>query len=151
MLKALKILGLEEMHKLASFHQTKKIQFKKAAGEELILWDDLPELPYESTKKNEATVLPFPKTTTHQTEGVKPGPTEHAQSSAENVACMPVDILLWQRDVVRHTGENNQKLDAFKGYKKASEMYVVKSLDEDGKDRIRFASTNGVLVNKKQG
>ena len=41
-------------------------------------------------------------------------------------------------------------MDAFKGYRKSTEMYVVKTPTHEGKDKIRFASTNGVLVNKKQ-
>ncbi len=138
------------MHKLASFYQSKHGQLKKAAGEELILWDDTPvSHSASSPKKEESKVIQFPKKTVGQMDHLRP--EQEKGEIAENEPCMPVDILLWQRDVVRHSGENNQKLDAFKGYKKASEMYVVKTLDEDGKDKIRFASTNGVLVNKKQG
>ena len=43
-----------------------------------------------------------------------------------------------------------QKKDAFKGYEKSTEMYVVKTTTHDGKDKLRFAATDGVLINKKQ-
>jgi hypothetical protein len=33
---------------------------------------------------------------------------------------------------------------------KSNEMYVVKTPSSDGKDKIRFAATQGVLINKKQ-
>ena len=42
------------------------------------------------------------------------------------------------------------KKEAARGYARATEMYVVKTSKIEGSDSIRFASTNGVLVDKKQ-
>jgi len=36
------------------------------------------------------------------------------------------------------------------GYKKSADMYVVKTTEVDGKEKIRIASTRGVLIDKKQ-
>jgi len=63
---------------------------------------------------------------------------------------MTADVLLWQRELAKHTDESIQKKKAFKGYKKSTEMYSVKTSTPEGKDKIRFASINGVLVDKKQ-
>ncbi len=44
-LRALKILGLEEILNIAEVPKMKKTALKKAAGEELISWDDEPKMP----------------------------------------------------------------------------------------------------------
>lgn len=147
-LRALNILGLEEVLKLSEVLNVKRVPLKKAAGEELIVWDDAADKqPKRSVSEpSEARVLEFPKKTIQD----MPSLPEEGKKEEEGGNIMSSDLLLWQREVTRNTGETIQKLDAFKGYKKSTEMYVVKESSLDGKDKIRFASTNGVLVNKKQ-
>lgn len=148
-LRALKILGLEEMLKLSQVLHVKQVPLKKAAGEELIVWDDAPEIAPKKASHEEAKVLSFPKKTIHD---LAPMPEEspEKEEDKERPNFLTSDMVLWQREIAKTNGENVHKLDAFKGYKKSTEMYVVKTPTVDGKDKIRFASTNGVLVNKKQ-
>lgn len=151
-LRALKILGLDEMLKLSQVLHVKQVPLKKAAGEELIVWDDAPsEVPSTSSKKvePEGKVLSFPKKTI---QDLTPMPEENPEQDddKERPNFLTSDMVLWQREIAKSSGENVHKLDAFKGYKKSTEMYVVKTPTPEGKDKIRFASTNGVLVNKKQ-
>jgi len=151
-LRALKILGLDEMLKLSQVLHVKQVPLKKAAGEELIVWDDAPSaVPSTSPKKSEgeAKVLNFPKKTI---QDLTPMPEENPEQAddKERPSFLTSDMVLWQREIAKSNGENVHKLDAFKGYKKSTEMYVVKTPTPEGKDKIRFASTNGVLVNKKQ-
>ena len=150
-LRALKILGLEEMLNLSQVLQ-KQVPLKKAAGEELMVWDEAqPEAPKRSLKEPEARVLEFPKKNLKQiTQEV--GLEDPAQPEGEPEAShvLSSEMILLQREITKNTGETVQKIDAFKGYRKSTEMYVVKTPTIDGKDKIRFASTNGVLINKKQ-
>ena len=154
-LQALKILGLEEMLKLSEVLHEKQVPLKKAAGEELIAWDDAEEKrpkPKKVRPETEARVLEFPKKNIGQMPSLreehKPSAANHEEDSGDLMAS---DVVLWQREMSKQAEGNILKLDAFKGYKKSTEMYMVKTPSSvDGKDKIRFASTKGVLINKKQ-
>ncbi|MFP5384998.1 MAG: hypothetical protein ACLGHN_02900 [Bacteriovoracia bacterium] len=152
-LRALKILGLEEMLKLSEVLHVKQVPLKKAAGGEFIVWDDAVEqeaapTPKSEPKEKEGKVLTFPKKTIND---LTPLPEEaEATGEEETPSFLSSDLVLWQREIAKHTGDNIHRLDAFKGYKKSTEMYVVKTPGAEGKDKMRFASTNGVLINKKQ-
>lgn len=149
-LQALKILGPEEVLKLSEVLRVKQVPLKKAAGEELIVWNDAPEVPKKklSQKEEESNVLDFPKKSIRDLAPMEPESTENVEG--EKSTLITSDMVLWQREINRESTDNVHKLDAFKGYKKSTEMYVVKESTVDGKEHIRFASTNGVLVNKKQ-
>jgi hypothetical protein len=155
-LQALNILGLEEILKLSEVLHAKQVPLKKAAGEELIVWNTPVEKPGKKAKKEEAKVLPFPNRAVTDFPELEEEPPEKPEerpapeSSSGNEHVMPSDIILWQRELMRDSDEAIQKLDAMKGYQKSTQMYVVKSHLADGKEKIRFASTNGVLINKKQ-
>lgn len=140
---ALSLLGLEEILKLAEVHQTKKVALKKAAGGELISWDEPVAAPPKKVQPEEAKVLIFPKTPQIEEE-------KSEIPDSEKPHLVTSDVLLWQREMTKDSDSSIQKLDAFKGYKRSTEMYVVKSSTIDGKDKIRFASTEGILVDKKQ-
>lgn len=150
-LRALKILGLDEMLKLSEVLHVKQVPLKKAAGEDLVVWDD--SAPVQKAQRHiqeqeDAKILTFPKKTIADLAPVPEPVAESETGDPPNL--LDIDIVLWQREISKQSGDVHHKKDAFKGYKKATEMYVVKTSDLDGKDRIRFASTNGVLVNKKQ-
>lgn len=152
-LRALRILGLEEMLKLSEVLHEKQVPLKKAAGEELIAWDAAVS-PKKSPKPNrsaEAKILPFIKKKLNELEPLQEEVPEGALNDSEEEAdVLSSDLLLWQRGVSRQSEVNVLKQQAVKGYQKASEMYVVKETDLTGKEKIRFAATNGVLINKKQ-
>lgn len=148
-LEALKILGLDEILKLSEVLLTKQVPLKKAAGEELIVWDETPAPKKPKTEVREGKVLPFPQKTIHDIEAFEEPPTEIAEES-EASELLTSDFILWQRELQKKTEMKVQKKDAFKGYEKSTEMYVVKTTTHDGKDKLRFAATDGVLINKKQ-
>jgi hypothetical protein len=149
--QALKILGLEEMLNLSEILHAKQVPLKRAAGEELISWDE----PFEksagkkfSRHDGDAKILEFPKKSIND---LVPLPEANPDADEQNVPnLLNSELILWQREIAKSSEETDKKANAFKGYKKASEMYVVKTPTAEGKDRIRFASTNGVLINKKQ-
>lgn len=149
-LRALKILGPEEILKLSEVLHSKQLPLKKAAGEELIVWDNAAD---ETPRKNrpgrqdEGKVLSFAKKTVLD---LAPLPEEKPDDDQEASTFLSSDQVLWHRQMARQTGEVIHKREALQGYRKSTEMYVVKSPGEEGKDKIRFASTNGVLINKKQ-
>ncbi len=150
-LKSLRILGLEEMLKLSQVLQVKQVPLKKAAGEDLVVWDEAPEKKRHSPPQ-EAKLLEFPKersSSARPTPLIEPEVSEEAEEK-EVPFLYSSEMMLWQRELSKESEALMSKKGATTGYKKATEMYVVKSQDREGKEKIRFASTNGVLVNKKQ-
>ena len=149
-LKILRLFSLEEMLKLVQGVRIQHVSLKKAAGEELISLDPVPEKPKKEPKKNptEATILPFPtsKTPAPPVEEIEPLP-ETVSNAAQFYA---TEDILWQRELAKDSFSPLHKLEAIKGYKKAIDVYIVKNCEGENKQKIRFASTNGVLVNKKQ-
>lgn len=153
-LKALRLLGLEEMLKISQAFYVKQNPLKKAAGEELIAFDEPPKKKAKRPPQEEAKILPFPRSVAETEETVAPQPPkaqEQAPSKAEGepVWFLTSETVLWQRELAKDAEPISRK-EAVTGYKKSTEMYVVKTTSEDGKEKIRFASTRGVLVDKKQ-
>lgn len=147
-LQALKIFGVEEMLKLSKTSVSKAANKKMAAGAELIVWSDAPEendgIPEAPSKP--ADILPFKKSIS------EPIPDPHqpvSEGSEEAANIYSSEFMLWQHELGKDNSTSTKK-DAVKGYSRATEMYIVKTPDVEGKEKIRFASTNGVLVNKKQ-
>lgn len=146
-LSALGILGPDEILKLSAITHHTQVAFKMAAGEELVSWVKDEQLPAQPQQKLDARIIPFPKKS-FMPEALVP---EKAEEVDEDDApkILSSDVVLLQRELTREIDENAHKLNASSGYKKATEMYVIKGDPAAGKERIRFASTNGVLVNKK--
>ena len=147
-MRALCILGPEEILKLAHILHREEVSFKKASGDDFVFWKEGKEAPKkpESRPKTEAKILHFSRPTP-QVEDKAEVPEE--TNSTEGGQIMSAEIVLLQREISRDSTSGTQKASAKSGYQKATEMYVVKSTI-DGKEKIRFASTNGVLINKKQ-
>lgn len=152
-LRALRIFGLEEMLKLSQSALVKPVLMKKAAGEDLVVWDDASETAgqIKAQEENLATVLPFKKnladfTKIQETE-IDPSKVT-PQESTPNLHSS--EYMLWNREMTKESGVPVLKKDAVKEYARSAEMYVVKTATVEGKEKIRFASTNGVLVDKKQ-
>ncbi|MGE3609616.1 MAG: hypothetical protein AB7I27_08525 [Bacteriovoracaceae bacterium] len=149
-LKALKILGLEDIQSLAQVAGQKQTALKKAAGEELIVWDDVPSPKKSSSKSSDPkdNVLAFKQ------KNAQFAPPEESDKKTEDdengPKIMSSEMLLWQREMHRESIEISHKTEAMKGYQRASEMYLVKTQSLDGQEKIKFLSTQGVLVNKKQ-
>lgn len=162
-LQALNILGLEEILKLSEVLRIKQVPLKKAAGEELVSWSETTqeELPRpKQTSPSEAKILPFPQKTIKQFEELESEQEEIVEAKAvikdkleeapAGIRVMPSDVILWQREIMKDSDGAIQKIDAMKGYQRSTQMYMVKSKSIDGKEKIRFIATNGILINKKQ-
>ena len=138
------------MLKMVQGVRTNHISLKKAAGEELISSDPEFTSPKKEPKKKptEARVLPFPttKSPTPPLEKVDPPP----EPSTDAPQFYSTEDVLWQRELSKDNSSPIHRLQAIKGYKQSSDVYLIKTSDPDGKEKIRFASTNGVLVNRKQ-
>lgn len=128
---------------------------KRAAGEDLIVWSDAPET-VDSNKDNDehkATVLPFKK---HLSDFNKFNETDldpaklKDQASESSNTIQSSEYILWNREQSKDASSPVLKKEAAKEYARSTEMYVVKTSTVEGKEKIRFANTNGVLVNKKQ-
>ncbi len=154
-LRALNLLGLEDILNLSEILHVKQIVRKKAAGEELIVWEETEDTVHTKplnlkAPDQDAKILDFPKVATqlpHTPAQISPSDSEQGE---ETYALMPSELVMWQRELGRQTGERQHKRDAFNGYSKATEMFVAKDTGAEGKPKNRVVSTNGVLVNKKQ-
>ena len=148
-LKALKIFGLEEMLKLSQTGLSKQVSLKRAAGEDLIVWNDAVDSEPTPSQHNETkdNVLPFKKQSFEPIPDPNLAPSE-ASDSASTI--QTTDFMLWNRELTKDSGAAGLKKGATKEYAKTTQMYIVKTSTIDGKEKIRFASTHGVLVNKNQ-
>jgi hypothetical protein len=146
-LNALRVFGQEQILKLSRIANSSGSIFKKVAGDEFEGWNNAPEETPDDSPKNQISdnVLPFRPAKNSISESA-----ELPSESKESPEFSSSEFILWQRELSRETGNPQQKIEAVKGYTKATEMYVVKTPTIEGKDKIRFASTNGVLVDKKQ-
>lgn len=147
-LRALCILGPEEILKLAHVLNREEVSFKKASGDDVVFWkqERSGAKKKESGPKNEAKILHFTRPTPVIEERSQNIPIE----SSDDSNILSSEVILIQREITRETSNESHKAAAKSGYSRANEMYVVKSKEIDGKQKIRFASTNGVLINKKQ-
>lgn len=147
-LRALSILGPEEILKLAHVLHREEATFQRASGDDIVSWKDQKPAPRKKELKpqTEAKILHFTKPTPQLEEKA----VEVEEASSDDAQILSAEVILIQREISRETSTERHKVSAKSGYQKATEMYVVKSQSLDGKEKIRFASTNGVLVNKKQ-
>jgi hypothetical protein len=147
-LRALCILGPEEILKLAHVLNREEVTFKRASGDDVVVWkqEKVTSSKNESRPKTEAKVLQFSRPAPVIEETV--GKVE--EDSTDESRIMSSEVILIQREIARETSSEGHKAAAKSGYSRANEMYIVKSQSLDGKEKIRFASTNGVLINKKQ-
>jgi len=147
-LEALGILGLEEILKLSSVLLEKKVPLKRAAGENLVILSDDAQARRRS-KKEDDNLLSFssPQKSAVQKDQHKEEDPRINQGESPYIES---DLHLWQREVSKDNDGPSKNLEAFKGYKESTQLYVVKQESTDGKNKLKFASTNGVLVDKKQ-
>lgn len=147
-LQALSILGPEEILKLSEVAHHKHHSLKKAAGEDLVVWDEENPAP-KSRRPSGAKVLPFQRDLFKEIAGTDHSSQSEVVESEDEDVMNETELVLKQRDINRSLDENSHKLDAIKGYQNSSEAYLVKSTVVDGVKEHRFASTTGVLINKK--
>ena len=152
-LRALRILGLEEILKLSKAAFVKPALMKRAAGEDLIVWNDAPETQDIHTgpeDESKGKVLPFKKNLADFAKSEFDAEKAKAESSEAQSSMQSTEYVLWNREQTQAANSPVLKKEAAKEYARSTEMYVVKTSTVEGKEKIRFANTNGVLVDKKQ-
>ena len=142
------------MQKLSKSALVKPVMMKRAAGEDLIVWSDASEEAQAKTQEGTlGVVLPFKKQlsdfakiseSTFEANNLKDPPVEAPSPIYSS------EFMLWNKELIKESSLPVLKKEAVKEYARSAEMYVVKTSTVEGKDKIRFASTNGVLVDKKQ-
>jgi hypothetical protein len=145
-LKAFTIIGPEEILKLSEASHTG--HGKMVSGDSFVHWEEEPSHDEDKGPAKEADVIPFPQKKHQFTAMEEPLP---ADAKAEHIpSFINTDLALMQREMARDAEEALTRMSAKKGYKSATEMFVIKTKDVEGKSKMRFASTHGVLVDKKQ-
>lgn len=147
-LRALNILGIEEILKLSEVLQSKQKPLKKAAGTELIVWDEEEDVKPQKQSSSGEKILPFPKKTVRDVPQLSEDISSEEKGKTDELIAS--DIVLWQREMSKHTGETFSKIEGFGEYQKSNEIQVIKTHNTAGKQEVRFVPTNGVLINKKQ-
>lgn len=147
-LQALQILGPEEMLKLSEVIHVKKVPLKKVAGEDLVVWDEEELKTKKEAVQEEAKLLLFTPPQSPPAPEVSPPSPELKPLDGE--APTESDLHIWHREMNKQFSEKAHQQEAARGYKKTNEIYAIKTKDETGKTQVRYASTEGVLINKKQ-
>ena len=117
-LKALKIFGLEEILKITQAALMRPVSMKKAAGEELIVWNDTPEHEIQarpSPEKN-GDVLPFKRATDFLKDS---GPEHNASPTSSSQAPSNIDtsqFINWNRELTKDNITPLLKKEAVKEY-----------------------------------
>jgi len=143
-LRALSILTLEDILKLSSLEE-EILAFEQVAGAE---WGQPVPVKRHS---QEAKVLSFP--TDHQ--GIKVKDLEALREEGEeselgNLNELSMDFILSQRKLWKEGVKKLGLMTAVEEYLNHLQMISIKEESTEGKSRIRFISTQGLLINKKQ-
>lgn len=147
-LKALCILGPEEILKLSEVVHQKHQALKKAAGEDLVVWgEDSKEV--RAKKSVGAKILPFPESILKSAEPEDNIRAEKSNSSGADTEVDTTELLLKQREINRTLEDSTHKLEAANGYKQSTSSYLVHTVSVDGVKEHRHARTTGVLIDKK--
>lgn len=147
-LKAFNLLGPSEILKISHILGEWSPALKKVAGDDLVVWDNASS---HSTQEDvpEAKVIPFPDRKTGAREAPLEPLRETITGEADSTPIYSSESLLMSREMSLRAQENMSKLTAKKGYQSSSEILMLKSKDLSGKSKTVFASTKGILVDKK--
>lgn len=146
-LKAFNLLGPSEILKISHVLGEWSPSLKKVAGDDLVVWDDASSRPQKEA--SEARVIPFPERKTAKEIPLEAYPEEAPEGEADSTPIYSSEAVLMSREMSHRVQENMTKLKAQKGYQTSSEILMLKSKDLSGKSKTVFASTKGVLVDKK--
>lgn len=148
-LRAFSLIGPEEILKLSQILYV-ATGLKKVVGESYTLWDEGP--PQSAPSRPPGKVLQFPqnKIASPESESV---PEPHLQPPADgkvfDAPFITGEAAVLYRQISREAEDQLQKSSAKNGYKKTGSVLMVKTQIDGGKEKVHFASTNGVLVDKK--
>jgi hypothetical protein len=153
--RALGLLGPEEVSQLSLSSLEKISPLKKVVGQEFIVSEESSSKLQNVSKKQlrdsgGSRVLQFSEHLNAGDEGVQSNDENHGSTDQSSPHFMSADILLWQRSVSKSTEEKLHKQEALKEYGQSGHHFSVKKNLEDGKEKITIASTQGILIDKKQ-
>jgi len=144
-LKALYIYDLDDVLQLCSILLEKKVPLNRAVGDgfETMGSNMGTRSAKKTTKADNIASLKLVDLDARKKE-------KEEQERKEFDTKLNSELLLWQREASKAPGDSIKRVDAANGYKQSSQLYVVKQETSDGKNKLKFASTRGVLVDKKQ-
>lgn len=148
-LRAFSLIGPEEILKLSQVLHV-ATGLKKVVGESYTLWDEGPARPAPSRPLGKVLQFPINKSSVPESEAV---PEPHLKPPADgkvfDAPFITGEAAVLYRQISREAEEHLQKCAAKTGYQKAGAVLMVKTPIEGGREKVHFASTNGVLVDKK--
>jgi hypothetical protein len=152
-LRALKILGLEEILKLSELLKRNQGSLKKVVPTETSQEDASYEGASRPLEKGLSEVLIFP--TKHQgpNSDLIPEGEGHKSQLTDEINDKLTDeseLFLLQHEYSKLHEGTVQRLDALREYQKIAQTYQVQQKSDDGKSVRKIISTNGILINKKQ-
>lgn len=142
-LRALSILSLEDILQLSSLEE-EIIAFKQVAGGEWV------SAPAAKKPPPEARVLDFPNAGKLKLADLEVLPEPGEEIGPEELSELSMDFILSQRTLWKEGVERLGLMAAIDCYLDQLQMISIKEKNSQGKEQIRFISTQGLLVNKKQ-
>lgn len=144
-LRALSVLSLEEILKLSSSEE-EILAFEQVAGGE---WINAPQAKRSVTQ---AKILSFP--TSHESgalvRDLEPLQEEGESGDFGGLNELSLDFILTQREFWKRGVESMGLAAAIEEYLRLLQVISIKESSEEGKEKIRFITTQGLLVDKKQ-
>ncbi|MFA5582822.1 MAG: hypothetical protein WDA09_01295 [Bacteriovoracaceae bacterium] len=142
-LRALSILTLEDILKLSSLEE-EILAFEQVAGAE---WSQ--PTPVKRCKE-EAKVLSFPDPPTTKIKDLEAFAEQGGEAQIGGLNELSMDFILSQRRLWKEGVKKLGLMTAVEEYLNHLQMISIKEESSEGKTRIRFISTRGLLINKKQ-
>ena len=139
-LKILRLMSQDDVRQMTASHQVQKaVNLPMAAGAEGISQWETPrqEKPRVGPENN---VLSFPRRGPDPESPRVPEESQEASSEVE---------LHMHRDMFKIRDEQLLQKEGVKLYKQSTEVHMYRASKEKG-SKLKFAHTNGVLINKKQ-
>ena len=160
-LSVLRLLTTHDLRRLTDTLKSARQLAKKAAGAEMLVWDDTEDAIAPAV---EAKVLPFPSAPVQTGAAAGLGQigvlsakeqqerAKAALEEAEKDKPSETDFLLDEREKFKETEEKMFKQNGYACYQRSSDvsLYRVTVTDDKGKEKTKLTSSQGVLVNKKQ-
>ena len=136
-------MSLEDVRQMTASHEVQKaVNLPMAAGAESFSQWDAPrqeKQPVAPPSSGEAKVLQFPKR--EQPNNNSPPATMSAEDSEMD--------FFHNREMFKRREEHIHQKDGVGLYKRITEAHIFRSSKDQG-SKLKFAHTNGVLINKKQ-
>lgn len=142
-LRALSILSLADILQLSAVEE-EIVAFKQVAGGE---WVSASEPP---RKRPEGKILSFPSSPQLKVKDLEALPLAGEEIAASGEGELTMDFILSQRRLWKEGVAKLGLLAAIDCYLNQVQIISIKEKNPEGKERIRFISTQGLLVNKKQ-